>query len=542
MSGAGAEGTRPDSAEWRAPFEAPAVSLPTGGGAIRGIGEKFAANPVTGSATFSIPLPVSPGRGGFGPQLTLTYDSASGNGPFGFGWSLALPAITRRTDKGLPRYRDSTDTFLVAGAEDLVPVLDAAGEIADDKTSDPDYVIRRYRPRIEGLFARIERWTSNADGEVHWRSISADNVLTVYGKNALSRIADPADPSRIFSWLICEMRDDKGNAVVYDYKAEDGIVDLDLDLAQAHERNRGARDRTANRYVDRIRYGNAKTLLDHATLRRPLLLSQEMIDATRWLFEVVFDYGDPTPGDPEAVGLWTARPDPFSGYRAGFEVRTYRLCRRVLLTPRASRRRTLPRPLARPHLPHDAEGGRQQRPRLQLPRGCHAVEPPTRRRRRSVAPSPAPARRVLVHRGDDRRSGSRGRRADAREPPRRSRRRLPVGRSRRRRALGRPRRAGGRVVLQAQPGQRRRFGLTRPIAAAARAGCARTPDGSNCSTCRATAPSISSTSTRRWPGSTSATTDEAGSSSCRSRACRSSTGTIRTCASSTSPATGTRTC
>lgn len=33
----------------------PSLSLPTGGGAIRGIGETFAANPVTGSATFSIP-------------------------------------------------------------------------------------------------------------------------------------------------------------------------------------------------------------------------------------------------------------------------------------------------------------------------------------------------------------------------------------------------------------------------------------------------------------------------------------------------------
>ncbi len=29
-------------------FSAPSISLPKGGGAIRGIGEKFAANPVTG--------------------------------------------------------------------------------------------------------------------------------------------------------------------------------------------------------------------------------------------------------------------------------------------------------------------------------------------------------------------------------------------------------------------------------------------------------------------------------------------------------------
>jgi virulence plasmid B protein len=74
------------------------------------------------------------------------------------------------------------------------------------------YVIHRYRPRIEGLFARIERWTRLSDRDVHWRSISKDNVLTIYGKDALSRLADPADAKRIFTWLISETRDDKGNA------------------------------------------------------------------------------------------------------------------------------------------------------------------------------------------------------------------------------------------------------------------------------------------------------------------------------------------
>src|SRR6202045_1203676 len=80
------------------------ISLPKGGGAIRGIGEKFAANPVTGTGSMSVPIATSPGRSGFGPQLSISYDSGAGNGPFGFGWNLSLPSITRKTDKGLPRY------------------------------------------------------------------------------------------------------------------------------------------------------------------------------------------------------------------------------------------------------------------------------------------------------------------------------------------------------------------------------------------------------------------------------------------------------
>lgn len=71
----------------------PSISLPKGGGAISGMGEKIAANPVTGTSSTTVPIAVSPGRSGFGPQLTLSCDSAADNGAFGFGWNLPLSAI-----------------------------------------------------------------------------------------------------------------------------------------------------------------------------------------------------------------------------------------------------------------------------------------------------------------------------------------------------------------------------------------------------------------------------------------------------------------
>ncbi len=319
--------------------KAPTLSLPKGGGAIRGIGEKFAANPVTGTGTLSVPIATSPGRGGFGPQLSLTYDSGAGNGPFGFGWSLAAPAITRKTDKGLPQYRDAeaSDVFMLSGAEDLVPVLvQAAGQWQRPapqpcRVGNEDYVVDSYRPRIEGLFARIERWT-HSNGSVHWRSISRDNILTLYGKDDDSRICDPEHPGRVYSWLISESRDDKGNAVLYDYKREDGEG---IDPARAHERNRGGRTdirRTAQRYLKRIRYGNRHTLLDAGGVRPPHLGAAQLA-SVEWMFEVVFDYGehDALEPRPRDTGAWARRPDVFSSYRAGFELRSARLCRRVLM-------------------------------------------------------------------------------------------------------------------------------------------------------------------------------------------------------------------
>jgi len=322
----------------------PSVSLPKGGGAIKGIGEKFGTNPVTGTGTMSIPLPTSPGRSEFGPHLSLTYDSGNGNSAFGLGWHLSLPSITRKTDKGLPQYLDAddSDVFLLTGVDDLVPVLVKKPGGWKPENLPPrnigadSFQIRRYRPRIEGTFSRIERWTNRQTGDTHWRSITRANVTTVYGKNDNSRCFSPAAggvPKRIFSWLISETFDDKGNAVVYEYVAEDS---KNVDTSLVNERNR---ERGANRYLRSIKYGNRVSRL----LQPDLALAD-------WMFEVVFDYDEgryqelPLNGAlPEAgqhrfvraalapVKDWPNRPDPFSVNRAGFEVRTHRRCRRVLM-------------------------------------------------------------------------------------------------------------------------------------------------------------------------------------------------------------------
>src|SRR6266699_1559963 len=199
----------------------PSLSLPKGGGAIRGISEKFSANPVTGTGSLSIPIFTTPGRSDFYPKLSLSYDSGAGAGPFGIGWNLSVPSITRKTDKGLPRYQDADDSdiFILSEAEDLVPAFTLQGNnwVPDklDKTEQGvTYTIRRYRPRVEGLFARIERWENKATGETHWQSVSKDNITSLYGTDAKSRIADPNDSSRVFKWLLAESHDDKGNVIL----------------------------------------------------------------------------------------------------------------------------------------------------------------------------------------------------------------------------------------------------------------------------------------------------------------------------------------
>ena len=319
-------------------IEVPKIELPKGGGAVRGIDEEFKVNAVTGSASFSIPLPVAATRG-VAPKLRIAYSSGGGNGMFGLGWDLSMPTIKRKTNQELPQYLDGdgdaadSDTFLLAGSEDLVAEFkkDAGGafiknpdgsyKMREHDSADGNFTVRRYKPRVEGAFSRIERWTHKATGETRWRVTSPDNVTTLLGWRTQSRIADPADPRRVYEWLPELVYDDRGNCSQYLYRDED---DTGFAPALPHHANRRHAGRLSysNRYLSRVLYGN----------RTPFRALGDPVPADAdYLFETVFDYGEYALSAPfEGTGNWSFRADAFSDYKPGFELRCTRLCRRVL--------------------------------------------------------------------------------------------------------------------------------------------------------------------------------------------------------------------
>ncbi len=317
------------------PVEVPSVNLPKGGGAIRGIDEKFTTNAVNGTCQFSIDLPFSPARG-TSPALSLIYNSGAGNGVFGLGWALNLPSIKRRTEKELPQYLDDcdSDTYLFSAAEDLVPEFkkDISGSLISDgqggylinerDSADGLFAIRTYRPRIEGLLFRIERWTHKNKPETKWRVISGENVTTLYGWSPASRVSDPADEQKIFEWLPEFVFDDQGNCIQYLYQPEN---EQGFDAARLCNRNRlqDGKITYTNLYLHTVLYGN----------KVPYRQFGDSFPAeSAYLFKTVFDYGESADLEPPQMPLtWTFRNDPFSFYKAGFEIRTTRLCRRVLL-------------------------------------------------------------------------------------------------------------------------------------------------------------------------------------------------------------------
>ena len=107
---------------------------------------------------------------------------------------------------------------MLSGAEDLVPV----------EGSYPGRV--RYRPRTEGLFARIEH-VRDVSGN-YWEVRSKDGLLTRYGTprpddadttwHDPAVVADPGDPGRVFGWRITQTQDPLGNLIRYELPARSG--------------------------------------------------------------------------------------------------------------------------------------------------------------------------------------------------------------------------------------------------------------------------------------------------------------------------------
>ncbi|WP_347928054.1 SpvB/TcaC N-terminal domain-containing protein [Pseudomonas helvetica] len=290
-----------------------APSLPKGGGAIQSIGKGWGAVGAHGAASYELALPISPGRG-FAPSLSLSYGSSVGNSVFGIGWGMSLPTVGRRTSKGVPAYTEDDEIVGPSGVVWL-PERDLQGVITstridhyNDLELGETYTVTRHFPRIESSFDRIEHWSSQSDKAGFWLVHGADGSLHVFGKKPASRRADPQNSQRVGEWLLEESLNAHGEHILYQYKAD------------------GAK---AQRYLSRVSYGNFKA---DAHL---YLWKADRLRLVQWHFELVFDYGERSTAyeqKPEYDGQqWQPRSDGFSNFAYGFELRTERLCRQVLM-------------------------------------------------------------------------------------------------------------------------------------------------------------------------------------------------------------------
>ncbi|MBI2896563.1 MAG: VCBS repeat-containing protein [Deltaproteobacteria bacterium] len=198
-----------------------ALSVPSDGGSVEGMGESFSPLLSSGTATFSVPVALPPGRRGAQPSLAFSYSSSSGNGLLGIGWSLSVPFIQRQTDKGLPRY-DGTDRFVYNGGQELVevaPAADADGNLDNGIHAEvlPGFVrgFRYFRARVEGAYLRFFL----APDESYWVVQDKDGGFFYLGDSEESRVEK--EGWGVFSWSLTLVIDARGNEVRYLYRSRD---------------------------------------------------------------------------------------------------------------------------------------------------------------------------------------------------------------------------------------------------------------------------------------------------------------------------------
>lgn len=174
-----------------------------------------------GTATTGLTLRLPPGRQGMAPVLRAAYDSSSGNGLLGVGWSMPVSSISIDTRWGVPKYRGIEDHYQLDGQ----PIVHVAtiSEWVDE-----------YQPRVQGPPIRIRRIRSGMS--IRWEVTDANGVTSTFGGAAATLCAGSGTVTPTFPeptptplaqcgvWALKESIDRYGNFVEYQYQIDGGTL------------------------------------------------------------------------------------------------------------------------------------------------------------------------------------------------------------------------------------------------------------------------------------------------------------------------------
>jgi len=162
----------------------------------------------SGGAVYQIPIEVMPGTGGMQPNVSISYNSQSGNGLLGYGWNLgAVSAITR---VGKTIYHDG-----VVGAPDSTT--------NDNLTLDGQRLMRAsgtnlaasstYKTEIESYLTIT---CKSLGGYLGFEVKNKEGWTMEYGSTADSYVK-PKNGGFAYAWLLKKATDANGNYMTYTY-------------------------------------------------------------------------------------------------------------------------------------------------------------------------------------------------------------------------------------------------------------------------------------------------------------------------------------
>lgn len=178
----------------------------------------------TGAYLYSMPIVVPPGRNGLQPRLSLSYNSQNTDrgSLFGYGWNLAIPSISRMNHSGIDQLyiNEHFETTM-------------SGELLDVNLVDS--VHGEYAARVEnGEFLTYEY-----DVAGYWTATDKSGTVYTYGSSAGTRQDDPSDATKVYQWMLEEIRDTNGNYMTYSYVKDQGQIYPDTITYTGHDTTDG---------------------------------------------------------------------------------------------------------------------------------------------------------------------------------------------------------------------------------------------------------------------------------------------------------------
>src|SRR5262249_43099970 len=141
------------------------------------------------------------------PDLKLNYSSQGRDNvsPFGIGWSASIPFIERINRYGVDK--------LYATSSIQVYYSSFSGELASTTSTST------FAAKIEkGDFIKYT-YSNNS-----WLAIDKASTTYRFGTTTAGREDDPNDSSRIYRWMLQEVRDANDNSTTYEYTKDSGNI------------------------------------------------------------------------------------------------------------------------------------------------------------------------------------------------------------------------------------------------------------------------------------------------------------------------------
>ncbi|KKT21281.1 MAG: YD repeat protein, partial [Parcubacteria group bacterium GW2011_GWE1_43_8] len=161
------------------------------------------ADQSTGALVYKYPLALPDGRNGLQPSIELTYNNQSveEGSLFGYGWSISIPYIQRLNKHGAEQMYSRNDF-----------TSSLSGELVDLGSGS-------FSAKVDGGEFMTYTLSSNT-----WAVKDKKGTMYRFGSTAQGRQDNPADASKIYKWMLEEVRDTNDNFIRYEYFKDQGQI------------------------------------------------------------------------------------------------------------------------------------------------------------------------------------------------------------------------------------------------------------------------------------------------------------------------------